>query len=136
LAEVIAEASDCTDVLFDLLQMFRDKKPVFNLCCELLCRLVLASEKVKKACNGSDFRRRIEGIQQILERRHRVDSRVKAVGRKSKHHGDGTRNAEAQANSPEKLAEIFEGGGLKGKMKMLEGSEPVMFMRYLMGILA
>ena len=43
----IAEARDATDTTIDLLQLFRDKKSVFCLACELLCRLVHASNYAK-----------------------------------------------------------------------------------------
>ena len=47
LAAFVAQSSDSTDVLVDLMQMFRDKQPIFSLSCELLGRLAAASEVTK-----------------------------------------------------------------------------------------
>jgi len=47
LAAFVAQSSDSTDVLVDLMQMFRDKKPIFCLSCELLGRLAAASATTK-----------------------------------------------------------------------------------------
>lgn len=47
LASSVAQSSDATDVLVDLMQMFRDKKSIFCLSCELLGRLAAASEAIK-----------------------------------------------------------------------------------------
>ena len=47
LAIFIAKEKDSSDVLLDLMQMFRDKKSIFCLACELLCRLIIAYHPVK-----------------------------------------------------------------------------------------
>jgi hypothetical protein len=43
----LAHNGDTTDLLVDLMQMFRDKTVIFSLSCELLHRLVLAQEVIK-----------------------------------------------------------------------------------------
>eukprot|EP01038_Epipyxis_sp_PR26KG_P007565 gene7565-10306_t len=84
LASIVALADDATDALVDLIQMFRDKRSLFILACELLSRLVIASEHVKSQCNTSVYHKRIEGIHNILERKHRLEVRVRStVGGKS-----------------------------------------------------
>ena len=47
LASFVAQSPESTDVLVDLMQMFRDKQPIFSLSCELLGRLAAASEVTK-----------------------------------------------------------------------------------------
>ena len=47
LAVVVAVDFDGTDVVVDLMQMFRDKSIIFNLSCELLGCMVQASEVIK-----------------------------------------------------------------------------------------
>lgn len=47
LALAVAQSSHATDALVDLMQMFRDKKSIFILSCELLTRLVRACNDVK-----------------------------------------------------------------------------------------
>ena len=47
LASILARATDSTDALIDLMQMFRDKKSIFILASELLARLIDASPETK-----------------------------------------------------------------------------------------
>ncbi len=47
LAAEVAAANDSTESLVDLMQMFRDKKPLFILASELLVRVVNASAAAK-----------------------------------------------------------------------------------------
>lgn len=47
LAIAVGDSCEVTDSLVDLLQMFRDKKYLFKLACELLIRFVRASATVK-----------------------------------------------------------------------------------------
>ena len=47
LTAIVAESGEAVDTLVDLMQMFRDKKPIFGRAAELLCRLVIASPSVK-----------------------------------------------------------------------------------------
>jgi hypothetical protein len=47
LAPEMATAPEATEILVDLLQNFRDKKPIFVLATELLCRLVHCSITIK-----------------------------------------------------------------------------------------
>jgi abnormal spindle-like microcephaly-associated protein len=79
LASIVAEAPEATEVLVDLMQMFRDKSSIFCLACELLCRLVSASDNVKSVVNSSESRKRIDGLLQIMERKKRLDSKVKSL---------------------------------------------------------
>ena len=58
LAPKVAETSTCVNVMVDLMQMFRDKSSIFGLSCELLCRLIKASNNVKNACNSSEISKR------------------------------------------------------------------------------
>lgn len=80
LASSLAACSDSTDALIDLLQMFRDKKALFILAAELLTRLVNSSTTVKAACNQPVYRKRLEGILHIIERKQRLESRVRSLG--------------------------------------------------------
>jgi len=47
LAEKVVHNGDTTELLVDLMQMFRDKKIIFNLSCELLTRFVFAQNDIK-----------------------------------------------------------------------------------------
>ena len=47
LAEKVVHNGDTTELLVDLMQMFRDKKIIFNLSCELMTRFVLAQNDIK-----------------------------------------------------------------------------------------
>eukprot|EP01032_Pedospumella_encystans_P006364 gene6364-7620_t len=72
--------------------MFRDKKALFLLAAELLTRLVNCSEVVKAACNQPVYRKRLEGILHIIERKQRLESRVRSLGDSVTHrnaHGVG-----------------------------------------------
>lgn len=80
LAPFLAGCPDASDALVDLLQMFRDKKPLFILAAELLTRLVNSSEAVKTVCNQPVYRKRLEGILHIIERKQRLESRVRSLG--------------------------------------------------------
>jgi hypothetical protein len=82
LAASVAEVPDAAEALIDLMQMFRDKKNVFILATELLSRLVHASTDVKDLCNTALYRKRIDGIRHIIERKHRLEVRVSAVSSK------------------------------------------------------
>lgn len=46
-AAALAHNGDTTDLLVDLMQMFRDKKDIFGLSCELLGRLVTSQDDIK-----------------------------------------------------------------------------------------
>ena len=83
LAAGVATVADCTDALVDLMQMFRDKKSVFILACELLSRLVNASSTVKEVCNTAVYRKRLDGVLHIIERKHRLEVRVRTVSARS-----------------------------------------------------
>jgi len=79
LASKLSHNGDTTELLVDLMQMFRDKKTIFNLSCVLLTRIVVAQGHIKDECCSQDIRKRLDGIQHILERKHRLDMRVKSI---------------------------------------------------------
>jgi hypothetical protein len=76
----IALSTDSVIVLVDLMQMFRDKPSIFCLTCELLCRLCASHQESKNVCKSADCRKRLDGIAHIIERKHRLDSRVANIG--------------------------------------------------------
>jgi len=80
LAASLAAYPDASDALVDMLQMFRDKKALFILAAELLTRLVNSSAAVKSTCNQPVYRKRLEGILHIIERKQRLESRVRSLG--------------------------------------------------------
>jgi len=114
LAIAVAQAVDSNDVLIDLMQMFRDKRSIFTLACEMLCRLARASEASKAACNSTEHRKRLSGILDIIQRKARLNALVKNVG--------------ASAGS-----EFV--GSPKGKGRFLADSEPVDCIKHLFFIL-
>ena len=81
------------------MQMFRDKKSIFILAAELLTRIVNASSDIKvilllkvvntllpilsyffqEICNGPMYRKRLDGILHIIERKNRLEVRVRSV---------------------------------------------------------
>jgi hypothetical protein len=80
LASKVASTVESTDILMDIMQMFRDKKQIFCLSCKLLCRLTACNIQTMKICNTSECRKRLEGIYHIIERKHRLEERVARVG--------------------------------------------------------
>jgi len=80
LAAMVALVPLSADILVDLMQMFRDKSSVFGLSCELLCRLCSSNKELKIMCNTADCRKRLDGIAHIIERKHRLDTRVANIG--------------------------------------------------------
>lgn len=55
LAYFVAQADDNTiATVIDLLQMFRDKKAVFSVACELMCRIMTADHNAKVLINFYD----------------------------------------------------------------------------------
>jgi len=80
LAAVVALVPLSADILVDLMQMFRDKLPIFGLSCELLCRLCSSNKDIKVLCNTPDCRKRLDGIAHIIERKHKLDARVASIG--------------------------------------------------------
>ena len=119
LAPLVATSDESTDVLVDLMQMFRDKRSIFCLSCELLCRLVTASAKTKSICNSADFRKRLDGMLHIMERKQRLDAKLKSVI---------TTKAPGQ-RSP------FSPIVSKGKASYLANCEPLICVRHLMSLL-
>ena len=119
LAPLVASSEESTDVLVDLMQMFRDKRSVFCLSCELLCRLVVASEKTKSVCNSQEFRKRLDGMLHILERRLRLDARLKSV----------------ISSKPPGQRSPFSPLLLKGKGSYLANSEPLVCVQHLVSLL-
>ena len=51
-----------------------------SVCCELLCHLVKASPALKELCVDVAYKGRLSGIRTIVERKHRLDERVKRAG--------------------------------------------------------
>eukprot|EP01041_Mallomonas_annulata_P000646 gene646-1248_t len=83
LAPSVGKASHAADTLIDLMQMFRDKRSIFCQSAEVLCNLVSANENVRDQCNLPEFRKRIDGIFHIIERKHRLEVRVNTVNSKT-----------------------------------------------------
>ena len=79
LSHAVANVEDGAESLLDVLQMFRDKQVVFSACCELLCRLIKASSAMKERCGSSAYKGRLTGIRTIVERKYRLDERMKRV---------------------------------------------------------
>ena len=142
LAVEVAEVVDCCESLVDLLQMFRDKKALFILAAELLSRLVDASSALKvsvqfhdltsfpiaflqTSCNSPVLRKRLEGIQHIMERKNRLEVRVKSVGDSKFHTVCG------EMPAPNKPSCQFD----KYKGKAYKLIEPVHCIQHLMELL-
>jgi abnormal spindle-like microcephaly-associated protein len=117
LAPKVAIAEHSTDVLVDLMQMFRDKKEIFGLACELLCRLIQASNEAKSICCGSDMRKRLTGLLAIVERKYRVEQKVKKVSKST---------TSTSSGSPTKS---------KGSTSFLSNQEPINCIKHLMTLL-
>jgi hypothetical protein len=83
LAVRVALDFDGTDVVVDLMQMFRDKQVIFNSSCELLGCMVGASPVIKDLCNHSELRKRLDGIFHIMERKNRLDARIQGVTKRA-----------------------------------------------------
>lgn len=135
LAKTVAEADDAADTLLDLIQMFRDKKPLFLLANELLTRLVNACNNIKAQCNVPVFRKRLDGIMHIMERKHRLEARVRSAGlvavRDNQPAIVGCR-AEQHGGSP-----TGQVGGFERYMgKKYASLEPINCMQHLMDLLA
>jgi hypothetical protein len=101
----LAHNGNTTELLVDLMQMFRDKSVIFNLSCELLTRLMKSQSQIKVTppplavcffrttqssspflqveCRSADMKKRLDGILHILERKHRLDMRVKTINNSS-----------------------------------------------------
>lgn len=89
-ASVVAESADAADTLVDLLQMFRDKRGIFGRASELLCRLISASNAVKVTCTSPEYKKRLDGIYNIVERKHRLDDKLKKIQHVSKSENEKT----------------------------------------------
>ena len=123
LAPKVAETTTCVNVMVDLMQMFRDKSSIFGLSCELLCRLIKASNNVKNVCNSSEINKRLGGLLAIIERKYRVQQKVKAVANKN--------NSNNKNNSPSSS----QSTPTKGHNSYLSNQEPINCMHYLMDLL-
>ncbi len=64
------------------MQMFRDKKHIFVICCELLCRLAGGSQKIKTDCSKAEMRKRLEGIMHIMQRKGKIETKINFVSKK------------------------------------------------------
>jgi len=78
-AVAASSAAEAADTLVDLMQMFRDKKPIFGKASELLCRLIAANKDIKSTCASADYRKRLDGILHIVERKHRLEAKVAKI---------------------------------------------------------
>ena len=74
------QEKDLLDILMDILQMFRDKKTIFCLTCELLGQFLNHSSEIKTLLLTSDYLKRMESVLGIIERKHRLESKVKNLG--------------------------------------------------------
>ena len=119
LASQVAMTASAADVLVDLMQMFRDKPSVFGLSCELLCRLCASSKTVKDICNTTEYRKRLDGIAHIIERKHRLENRVASIGSMA---------------SSDCTQDLFMSTP-KGKGSYLAGKNPFVGVRHLLFIL-
>ena len=70
---------EAADTLIDLMQMFRDKKSIFGKASELLCRLIAASKEIRATCTSVDYKKRLDGILHIVERKHRLEAKVATI---------------------------------------------------------
>jgi hypothetical protein len=68
----------------------------------------------QSTCNSPDFRKRLDGILHIIERKHRLDARVKSIGAKT---------AVEFVGSP------------KGKGRFLSDMEPIHGIKHLFFVL-
>jgi len=74
----------------------------------------LATQRKQSTCNSPDFRKRLDGILHIIERKHRLDARVKSIGAKA----------------------AFEFvGSPKGKGRFLSDMEPIHGIKHLFFVL-
>ena len=78
-AVATAAVADAADTLIDLMQMFRDKKSIFGKASELLCRLIAASKEIRTTCTSVDYKKRLDGILHIVERKHRLEAKVAKI---------------------------------------------------------
>ncbi len=85
-AIILAESFDGTELLVDLMQMFRDKKQIFVLSCELLSRLAAGNAKIRTECNKSEMKKRLEGIHHIMQRKGKLETKVSIISKKESVH--------------------------------------------------
>lgn len=78
------DGSSPSEILIDLMQMFRDKQDVFKLSTHLLGTLVECSAHARTVCLIEGNKRRLDGIFQILERKQRIETKCKSAGPSSK----------------------------------------------------
>jgi hypothetical protein len=69
---------DALATLLDVLQMFRDKRNVFVLCCDAATAMLVACEATSafrvRVC--AEHRGRVQGIYTIMDRKARIDARL------------------------------------------------------------
>ena len=75
----VAQVDEAIEILLDILQLFRDKKVVFISACNVLHACVRTSSNARSKCEGSDFRKRLDGIRLIMDRKARLDSRLQSL---------------------------------------------------------
>jgi hypothetical protein len=75
----VAQVEESIEILLDILQLFRDKKEVFVSACNVLHACVRISSSARRECDTPDFRKRLDGIRLIMERKARLDSRLQSL---------------------------------------------------------
>lgn len=99
LAIAVAKTPESSEVLMDVMQMFRDKKHIFCLSCKLLCRFVSSISETKQLYSTGEYRKRLDGILHIIERKHRLEARVSSVGLDARTQGSSPKET-APSGSP------------------------------------
>ena len=120
LAFQVALTPSAADILVDLMQMFRDKTLIFGFSCELLCRLCASNTDIKALCNSFEYRKRLDGIAHILERKHHLENRVANIGSTTPNHP---------------LQDILIHRTPKGKGSFLASKNPYIGIKHLLFIL-
>ena len=64
-----------------------------------LTRLTFANTNIKHICNQPNYRKRIDGIMHIIERKHRLEVKVRKVSCRDKSNAS-TQSISSQSNSP------------------------------------
>ena len=120
LAQHVGKCQVATDTLVDLMTNFRDKKSIFCLACELLCRLITASPSTKAICNRTEYRTRLDKLSVIMTSKGRLDAKLKAIN----------------ARPNKGAASPFSPKSAKGKACYLANSEPLVCIQHLISLIS
>jgi len=120
LAQHVGKCQVATDTLVDLMTNFRDKKSIFCLACELLCRLISASSSTKAVCNRTEYRTRLDKLSVIMTSKGRLDAKLKAIN----------------ARPNKGAASPFSPKSAKGKACYLANSEPLVCIQHLISLIS